>query len=233
MIISFYPGSGGNKYYRYQQNQEWQTFQKGYDLAVNDQYEGHRYPTKNFVDIHINTDTILTHCLDTALIRSVWPNHKITVIIADVQSSLRREWMLFGHQRYLSRVTDNNSKLELYQAIKDIKWPNIDSEDQLQQLPNNILKELNNEWNKNNFKKPELAPLARLKKHYVDLIDSAIESIYWHKNYYQTYPINLTYADTTINVDQGSDDFAQHMKEELNCYKSDLFDHCWKTAHGQ
>lgn len=231
MIISFYPGSGGNKYYQYTEQQEWQTFQKGYDLAVTDQRAKNRYPTADWTTDVSASGTILTHCLNSQLLRSIWPNHEITVIIADMQSSLRREWMLFGHQRYVVRVKDDNSRLELYHAIKDSTWPDVVCAGDLENLPATVLQELDQEWRKNNPHTTALDPVSRLKKHYVDQIDSATSEIVWHKDYYESCPVDLTHASTIINVDQDQSDFAQHMKQEMTYYTSELFDQCWKNCH--
>jgi hypothetical protein len=230
MIISYYPGAGGNKYYRYMQQQEWQTFQKGYDDAVTDQSAKNRYPTDQFVANHTRSDTILTHCLNTALLRSVWPNHKITVIIADMQSCLRREWMLFGHQRYMSRTKHIGSKLELYHAIKDTHWPDVNTIDDFDQLSTSIMLEFDAEWIKNT-PHSNTDPVTSLKKHYADHIDSAIDEIAWHKNYYKTYPVDLSHADHTVNIAHSQDSFSLHMKQELAGYHSDLFDQCWNTVY--
>jgi hypothetical protein len=231
MIISYYPGAGGNKYYRRMQNQEWQTFKKGYDVTVIDQFAKNRYPTDQFVTNHSRDETILTHCLNTALLRSVWPNHKITVIIADLQSCLRREWALFGHQRYLSRIKHTGSKLELYRAIKDTHWPEVNCINDLDQLPANIILEVETEWRKNTVNDEDVNPATALKKQYANQIDSAIDEIVWHKNYYQTYPVDIAHADCIVNIAQDRDSFSLHMKHELNSYHNDLFNQCWNTVY--
>lgn len=231
MIISFYPGAGGNKYYQHTKQQEWQTFQKSYDLMVLDQQLKNRYPIASYATDVDSSGIILTHCLNSQLLRSIWPNHEITVIIADMQSSLRREWMLLGHQRYIVGVKHNNSRLELYHAIKDSSWPDVVCSSDLENLPATVMQELDCEWQKTNLEPADLDPISKLKKHYLDQIDSATSEIHWHRDYYQSYPVDLTHASKIINIEQDVSEFAQHMKQEMTYYSSELFDQCWKNCH--
>jgi hypothetical protein len=130
----------------------------------------------------------------------------------------------------MSRTKHIGSKLELYHAIKDTHWPDVNTIDDFDQLSSNIMLEFDAEWIKNT-PHSNTDPVTGLKKCYADHIDSAIDEIAWHKNYYETYPVDLTHADHTVNIAHSQDIFSLHMKQELANYHSDLFDQCWNTVY--
>ena len=93
MIIAFYPGAGGNRYYHYLNGQRNFKSQTTYDHLLSNQSLDYRYltVTSNLVDCEL----ILTHCVNVPLIRKLFPNQKeIIVLQADLGKSLKREWYL-------------------------------------------------------------------------------------------------------------------------------------------
>ena len=97
MIIAFYPGSGGNRYYHWLQGQKNFLEKTTYDKLLFDQKVEYRYPLKDV--ILPNIPLILTHCLNVPFLRSLWPGHQIHVLLCDPTSALRREWLLAGSHR--------------------------------------------------------------------------------------------------------------------------------------
>ena len=224
MIIAFYPGAGGNKYLLSTQDKEWQCFERSYDQDINPpgsvKYLYHDYqPDQNY-------DVVLTHCLDTKLLRKIWPNRDITVILSDMQSCLRREWMLHGHDRYLGKVVNHlPDKSEFYNAIKDPSWPDIRSSADILLLPSAILEEVESSYlSMIDFKDP----LKLIKQKYINKIDSAMATITWHKDYYNQYPLDLAFCHNTVDI-SGETEFAKHMQKELQFYSSTIFDDCWNV----
>jgi len=232
MIVAFYPGAGGNRYLRMTQHQEWQLHARSYDDAVNNQSPHNRYiyPDETYSSTQ---DVILTHCVNTKLIKSTWPNHAITVIIADLQCCLRREWMLHGHERYLAKVDQTKiDKLELYNAIRDDSWPLVEHQQDIVMLPSHIQQEFDIAYANmiDSVMNPGPDICAILKKEYSQKIDSACSQIQWHKHYYQTYPLDLSFCDTVIDLNDPGP-FADLMQKELCMYASEIFDRCWTMIH--
>jgi len=227
MIIAYYPGAGGNKYYCNITNREWQTHHQGYDLHVKDQEFQHRYLYHDSVS---NGDfpVILTHCMNTPLIQKIWPNLPIFVILADMHSCLRRQWLLYDLNKYLAQIGQINPNiLEFYEAIKDQSWPMVTDANELENLPLHIQQEIKAQYQEMMIPK---TPVKIIKKQYFEKIDSACSQILWHKNYYHHYPLDLSQAHKVIDIN-GTDNFAAHMKIELGLYKSEIFDDCWKECH--
>jgi hypothetical protein len=163
------------------------------------------------------------------------PNVPIIFIKSNLQQSLRREWMLHGHERYLTRKNNNNltiSRLEHYQAFKDPSWPDITEIDMLDNLPPCILTEINKDFNKTNY--PDTIrkdTVACLTQDYVNKIESAAETIIWHNDYYKNYPENFSNATEIIDIDTSNTEFSVLVRKELSLYKSELFDNVWKTIN--
>jgi hypothetical protein len=62
----------------------------------------------------------LTHCVNSRRIAEVFPGQDIMFIKSDLQASLRREWLLHGHKRFVDRqIKKDVSRLCHYEAIKD------------------------------------------------------------------------------------------------------------------
>ena len=98
MIISFYPGSGGNRFYLWTKGQR--NFDQGqiYDYTWQNQDFAYRYldSTTQLPD----QEVILTHCVNIPLLKKLFPGHDRYVLIkSDMVSSLRREWQLDGRRR--------------------------------------------------------------------------------------------------------------------------------------
>jgi hypothetical protein len=98
MIIAFYPGAGGNRYYHYINGRNEFDACTTYDHLLNSQKFEYRY-----LDNDSKLDdqpTILTHCVDVPLLRKLFPQQTdIRVIVSDLDASLRREWQLAGRHR--------------------------------------------------------------------------------------------------------------------------------------
>lgn len=225
MIICYYPGAGGNRYYRMLQNLDWIQPNQTYDDLVKDQIFQHRYLYhESVVD---QQPVMLTHCMNTPLIKKLCPGQKITVILADLQSCLRREWSLSGHQRYQQKSTPRVDDLELYNAVKDPSWPMITSADQLIELPFSVKNEFDQFRHTQQQKLlPVKDPLARLQKEYHDRISSAWDIIAWHFDYYTQYPLDAGHSDNVIDI-QDTTEFASIMRQELEIHSSEIFDRCW------
>jgi hypothetical protein len=225
MIIAFYPGAGGNKYFFSTQDKEWQSFGRSYDYINRPSSLKYLY---NDYQPDQNYDVVLTHCLDTKLIRKIWPNHEITVILSNMQSCLRREWMLLGYDRYLGKVKSYMpDKVEFYNAIKDPSWPDIKSSADIILLPRLIFEEVESRYLAMIDPKD---PLTLIKQKYTDKVDSAMATIVWHKDYYDQYPLDLTFCQKTVDI-CGETEFAKHMQKELQLYPSEIFDDCWKSCY--
>lgn len=107
MIIAFYPGAGGNRYYRYLSGQRDFNSQTTYDHLLTSQDFKYRYLDNDscLPDLPL----ILTHCVNVPLLRKLFPYQaEIVVIKSDLDQSLQREWFL--EDQY--REKDMPSKLE-------------------------------------------------------------------------------------------------------------------------
>ena len=228
MIIAFYPGTGGNRYLQKLLDNDWTQPRRSYDLTNTGQQYEHRYLTGNITQT--DSQYILTHCMNSKRIQQIFPNIPIVFINAELQSGLKREWVLHGHQRFV----DKNKlsivpRLAHYQAIKDPLWPELTSEDQIDMLPWDILQEVKNDYTKIANTDTVDAPsgLVQLTRNIIGKINSAYEIITWHQQYYQTYPVDFSAATQIINVDTDNDEFSLVMKKEINLYQSEIFDEVW------
>lgn len=232
MVIVFYPGAGGNRYLRMLDGQEWQIHGRSYDKLVK-QSPKHRYLYSDSEHVAVN-DVILTHCVNTPLIKRIWPDHAITIIRADLQCCLRREWMLHGHDRYHEKIHQKRiNKIDLYNAIKDISWPPVKNEQDIELLPYYMQQEFNDAYLRmtDTTIDPVTDVCDTLKKEYTERIESACAQIQWHKDYYESYPLDLDFCDTVIDINDDNE-FSQCMKQELSLYRSEIFDRCWTMTHG-
>jgi hypothetical protein len=229
MIIAFYPGAGGNRYLRSLQGFEWQTSNMSYD-SFNRQHFANRYLLQEPIDV--DQDFILTHCLNATHLQKKFPGHKITYIISDLKSSLKREWQLHGHQRFVDQTpVPVLDRLEHYNAFKDATWPVCNTIDDLYALPTNIINEVNDDFKK--IKPTVVADILKeLEIDIINKINSSYEIIKWHKDYYLTYPIEYSHDATVINVSNKSDDFSTFMSQEFNLYNNEIFDLVWSKLHG-
>jgi hypothetical protein len=101
MVIAWYPGAGGNRFYKWLAGQHQFELNKGYDRTNPHQYFENRYPCRDTKSQLMNLPVIFTHCVNYDLIKECWPEHdEIYFIAADRHKSLRRQWLLF--QQYIS-----------------------------------------------------------------------------------------------------------------------------------
>lgn len=232
MIIAYYPGAGGNRYLRQIENLEWQQCDRSYDTQVKDQLFSNRYLSHDSC-IKDQEGFILTHCVNTPLIAKNFPGRPITIIMADLQACLRREWVLAGHQRYWMKAQlhqNLNSQLELYNAVRDPSWPDIQHKEQIQLLPLHVQQELvlcQDQITKSQAMSSVSGDaLAVLQKNYHDQIESAYATVQWHLMYYGKYPLDLSCCQIVVEIN-GCDKFAEVMTRELDTYHSEIFDDCW------
>jgi len=99
MIIAFYPGAGGNRYYCYLMGLTDFLPQTTYDYLLKNQNFKYRYLDQNSIGL-TDQPVILTHCVNVPLIRKHFPEHKeIIVIKSNMEKSLKREWYLEDQHR--------------------------------------------------------------------------------------------------------------------------------------
>lgn len=233
MIIAYYPGGGGNRYLQRLLGNEWNQFNKSYDINNPGQQYEYRYLISSVQTP--KTDHILTHCMNSTHIQQCLPLMPVVFIKSDLQSSLRREWILHGHQRYSNRNIKNTvSRLEHYRVFKDPSWPVIENESEIDQLPYDIQQEIFLDYdqivNSHFTKVPGI--LTALTQNLIDKINSAYEIICWHQEYYQKYPIDFSIAEQIIDIDTDNNEFALLMRHELNLYQSEIFDQVWNAING-
>jgi organic radical activating enzyme len=93
MIIAFYPGAGGNRYYHYSMGRRDFTQHQTYDHLLTNQPFEYRYldSVLNLPDQQL----ILTHCVNVPLLKQLFPNQtEIVVLQANLDQCLKREWYL-------------------------------------------------------------------------------------------------------------------------------------------
>ena len=231
MIIAFYPGAGGSRYRQMLLGKDWGKFNISYDNANFDQVYKNRYLLDGSFDD--NTEHILTHCMNRTLINQLFPGRAIVFIKSNLQQSLRREWMLAGHERFIAKKIKNNvSRLEHYCIVKDPSWPTVHTIEELDQLPDKILKEVSRDYNKvinNVVDVPQ--QLTQLTHSFIDKINSAYEIINWHLDYYRKYPVEISFDDQIIDIEHDIHEFSSLMKQELNFYQSEVFDQVWNKIN--
>ena len=231
MIIAFYPGAGGNRYLRMIQHLEWQQSNTSYDAVNADQ----DFKNRNLFDKAVNNDQdfILTHCLNKTHLQNKIPGHAIVFVVGDLKACLRREWQLAGHDRYIRKqITCDLHRIEHYNAIKDEAWPICASLDDLDNLPKNILHEVDQDYKKIVKKQqPATDILSLLETNAISKVNSSYEIIKWHNEYYSTYPVEFSTNDTVIDISTGTDNFSITMQHELNLYNSEIFNDTWNKFH--
>lgn len=233
MIVAYHPGAGGNRYLQYLLGNEWQQLNRSYDENNLSQQFQYRYLT-NTVSQPL-TDYTLTHCMNGPKIQRSLKSIPIVFIKSDLKTSLRREWVLHGHQRYLNKnIKLAISRLEHYIAIKDPSWPTLTSEAELMYLSDDIKKEVNADYERIVNSRLEVpGQLKALTQNLIDKINSAYEIICWHRQYYQQYPVDFSVAERVIDIDISDDQFAALMRKELSLYHCELFDQVWDAVNEQ
>jgi hypothetical protein len=234
MIIAFYPGAGGNRYLQQLLGNEYKQPNRSYDSVSVGQRFQHRY-LLDTVTSPLQSQHILTHCMNSQRIQQMFPDHKIVFIKSNLKTSLQREWALHGHERYMSRTVDSAvSRIEHYLAIRDPLWPIIENELQLDTLPDNIKKEVYNDYVKvTNTSGDVPGVLAQVTQRTIDKINSAYEIITWHLDYYQKYPLDFSAAEQVIDIDTDQNEFSSLIQQELNLYHSEVFNQVWDAINEQ
>lgn len=230
MIVSFYPGGGGNRYIQYILGNNWNDHQVSYDGTNNQQFD-HRYLLSN---IPAPADITLTHSVNSTQIKQLFPDNSIVCIKTDLQQSLRREWMLHGHKRYVQKTTKIElDRLEHYNNFKDSLWPDVSDISMLDDLPAYIIDEVVNDYNKITSKliTPPVDKIDELKKDYTLQIESSTDIIKWHQEYYKMYPTDFSQVSEIIDVENDNTEFARFMKLELSMYHSEIFDKIWSIVY--
>jgi hypothetical protein len=140
--------------------------------------------------------------------------------------------MLHGHKLFTDkRIKNTVPRLEHYNAIKDPQWPILYTEDQIDQLPNDILQEVIINYKK--ITNPRLdvpENLLGLTQNLIDKINSAYEIISWHFDYYQKVPLDFAHVEKVIDITAGEDEFSLLMQQELRLYPSEIFDQVWDVV---
>jgi hypothetical protein len=95
-VIAFYPGGGGNRFYKWLHGQK--------EFALNCRYDGvnpyqaviNRYPSLETKIQLVKHPVIFTHCVNYDFIDECWPGpKKLYFIDADRHRCLSRQWALF------------------------------------------------------------------------------------------------------------------------------------------
>jgi hypothetical protein len=232
MIIAFYPGAGGNRYLQKLLGNDWSQPHTSYDQINTNQQYAHRY----LLDHVPQTESqyILTHCMNSQKIQQTFPGHAIMFIKSHLQISLQREWALHGHQRFQDRKIKNTvSRLEHYWAFRASTWPDIEHEDQIDQLPENIRQEVQIDYVKvvNSVIHTVPGKLAQYTRNTIDKINSAYEIIKWHLDYYDQYPVDFAGAEQVIDIDSDNNEFGALMQAELDRYQSEIFNQVWNAVN--
>jgi hypothetical protein len=232
MIIAFYPGAGGNRYLKMLEGSDYKMHNKSYDIQVTGQFNKNRYILEKSIDR--NQPYILTHCLNVKHLQKNFPGRKIVFITADLKSCLRRAWLLVGHARFVEQQMssiNNTGRIEHYNAVKDSNWPECNSVTDIDKLPKQILDEVNADYKK--ITKISNNGLDKIKNNVLCQVDSCFATISWHKNYYQSYPVDTEPEDNIIQIENGTDEFCQTMQHELSLYHSEIFDLVWDSVYEQ
>jgi len=104
MIIAFYPGGGGNRFYKWLQGQTAFEPNQGYDHTNPRQSFVNRYPRKETKAQLVQEPVVFTHCVNFDFITECWPDQdKIYFIFTDKNQSLKRQWALFQNKNSANR----------------------------------------------------------------------------------------------------------------------------------
>lgn len=105
MIIAWYPGGGGNRFYKWLSNSALDFKSKQvYDYLNPYQIEANRYPGRR--DGLVDTPVVFTHCVNYDFLTKIWPSHdKIYLLEVDLYQSLRRQWHLIERKVNINQHT--------------------------------------------------------------------------------------------------------------------------------
>jgi hypothetical protein len=128
VVISYYPGSGGNRLAWHLLNFDWQAqpelaIHTGSHLMPTAINYGDRdirpYPSFNTRIVNRSSLVELTHCVNSALLRRHFPGRRIIKIKSNLASSLSRYWQVFGQALHEQEIRKINS---FYALDKAIQW---------------------------------------------------------------------------------------------------------------
>ena len=163
--------------------------------------------------------------------QKLFPGYKITYIVSDLRMSLKREWYLAGHDKFVSQQTTQIlDRLEHYNAFKDKSWPICNNHTDLAMLPSDIIEEVNDNYNKN-VQRSSVGILKELETEILNKINSSYETIRWHKEYYAKYPIEFSDDCKVIDITRDQDNFSTVMRREFALYNSEIFDLAWSKLY--
>ena len=215
-VISYYPGAGGNRYYRQLTKQTWNEAGAIYDyLQEAKKYTG---SDKYHLNPKWNESFLLTHVKDTQLIRQTYPNSYITAIDCELKSALCREWKANGIELYRQRNT-RPDRFVHYNAVRDPGLPVCTSLAEIAALPAGVRSEVDQDYRltvDREFGETQL------------LEESAEQTVAWHVDYYRNDTVvDNSAADRVISIENSTTDFAQAMQQEFERSQDHVFDSVW------
>lgn len=230
MIIGYYPGAGGNRYYQYIHDRDYQTPGVAYDYNTDHEAirsRGLYLETDNIPKI--KSKDILTHCVNYNRITQALGSNDVVIIKSDLMKSLRREWSIKGKFKPMFQPLEQNYEhfvLGLYLAIRDESWPTINNLTDFYMLDKQIIVEVEKQVQEN---------IKYINTNSVyNFVEAAYTSIVWHNNIYSKYPLQAGSAHL-VDIDLDDTDFASTMRDELELHKNNhLFNFAWDvySTHG-
>lgn len=121
MLICFYPGAGGNRFYLYLLNKFYKKHGVSFDRKNNFQGNNFIYRYLESDEIYKFDDVVpvLTHCLNYKKLKLHFPfKTKFVIIKSDLQSSLRRQWLLEGVSLYQNELEKKMSVIKFDEFFK-------------------------------------------------------------------------------------------------------------------
>jgi hypothetical protein len=223
MIIGYYPGAGGNRYYQYLLGREYSVPKIAYDgLTTGIEIRG-KYCNNDIPNLVSDNGNMLLHCVNSKRIREVIKNNTPLIIIkADLKKSLCREWSIKGKYKPMFQNSNDsyeNFMMELYQTIRDPTWPVISTITEFNALPKAISDECIEVFKKNRS-------LLDANGN-CNFINAAYTAIIWHTELYKKWPLEISLADQVVDIDNDQTEFASLMRNELNLYNNALFEFAW------
>jgi hypothetical protein len=130
VVISYYPGSGGNRLAWYLLNFDWRSqpefaVHTGSHLMPTAINYGDRdirpYPSFDTRIVNRSSLVELTHCVNSALLRRHFPGRQIIKIKSNLALSLSRYWTVFGQNQFEPEIRKINRSHALNKVI-DWHW---------------------------------------------------------------------------------------------------------------
>ena len=221
MIIGYYPGAGGNRYYQFLKNLDFTKLGKAYDAVTGNRVRFRELYLDKLPNDYTSGD-VLCHSVNYQRIVEAFGPQTVYIIDADLKACLRREWSIKGKYRPMFQEDASNYEnfvLELYQAVKDTFWPGISTLAEFYELPDRIKKEVNEQISKN---------LRYIQNDNIyNFLNSAFEAIAWHKNHYSNFPLDPGQG-ILVDINLQDTEFSRLMIKELALYEDNiLFNFAW------